>query len=125
MKGPLSGFRILDLSAVLSGPLATMWLADQGAEVFKVEPFQGDIVRYMGGGDSGISPVFLSANRGKKAISIDLKTESGVNVIRKIAGDVDVFVQNFRPGAIDRMGLGYDVISATNPGNPDRRLFKN
>jgi len=115
MTGPLSGFRILDLSAVLSGPLATMWLADQGAEVFKVEPFQGDIVRYMGGGDSGISPTFLSANRGKKAISIDLKTESGVNVIRKIAGDVDVFVQNFRPGAIDRMGLGYDVISAANP----------
>jgi crotonobetainyl-CoA:carnitine CoA-transferase CaiB-like acyl-CoA transferase len=116
MEGPLSGFKILDLSAVLSGPLATMWLADQGAEVFKVEPFQGDIVRYMGGGDSGISPTFLSANRGKKAISIDLKTEKGVDVIKKIAGDVDVFVQNFRPGAINRMGLGYNVISRINPG---------
>lgn len=116
MTGPLSGFRILDLSAVLSGPLATMWLADQGAEVIKVESFQGDIVRSMGGGDSGISPTFLSANRGKKAISIDLKTDTGVNVIKKIAEDVDVFVQNFRPGAIDRMGLGYDVIRAINPG---------
>ena len=115
MEGPLSGFKILDLSAVLSGPLATMWLADQGAEVFKVEPFHGDIVRYMGGGDSGISPSFLSANRGKKAISINLKTDKGTDVIRKIAAEVDVFVQNFRPGAIDRMGLGYDVISRINP----------
>lgn len=115
-QGPLSGFSILDLSAVLSGPLATMWLADQGAEVIKVEPFHGDIVRFMGGGDSGISPTFLSANRGKKAISINLKTEAGVNVIKKISEAVDVFVQNFRPGAIDRMGLGYKVISASNPG---------
>lgn len=73
MQGPLSGFKILDLSAVLSGPLATMWLADQGAEVIKVESFQGDIVRYMGGGSDGITPSFLSANRGKKALAIDLK----------------------------------------------------
>ncbi len=115
MQGPLSGFKILDLSAVLSGPLATMWLADQGAEVIKVESFQGDIVRHMGGGDNGISPVFISANRGKKAISIDLKTASGLEVIKKIAAGVDVFVQNFRPGAIDRMGLGYDVVSTINP----------
>ena len=70
MQGPLDGFKILDLSAVLSGPLATAWLADQGAEVTKVEPLQGDIVRHMGGGASDITPSFLNANRGKRSIAI-------------------------------------------------------
>jgi crotonobetainyl-CoA:carnitine CoA-transferase CaiB-like acyl-CoA transferase len=115
MQGPLDGFKILDLSAVLSGPLATMWLADQGAEVIKVEPFQGDIVRYMGGGKQGITPTFLSANRGKRAIAIDLKIPEGVALLKQLASDVDVMVQNFRPGAIERMGLGYAEIEAINP----------
>lgn len=115
MPGPLSGFKILDLSAVLSGPLATMWLADQGAEVLKVEPLHGDIVRYMGGGRDGVSPSFLSANRGKKAIAIDLKSEAGVELIKDIVTGFDVLVQNFRPGAIERMGLGYSVIHSINP----------
>ena len=115
MTGPLAGFRILDLSAVLSGPLATMFLCDQGAEVIKVEPFQGDIVRQMGGGQSGVSPSFLSANRGKKSVAIDLKTQEGVDLVKKIAATSDVFVQNFRPGAIERMGLGYDVIRTVKP----------
>ena len=113
--GPLSGFKVLDLSAVLSGPLATSTLCDQGAEVFKVESFQGDIVRAMGGGDKGITPSFTTANRGKKAIAIKLKTGQGVALLKRMAADVDVLVQNFRPGAIERMGLGYDVIKALNP----------
>ena len=116
MQGPLTGFKILDLSAVLSGPLATAWLADQGAEVIKVEPLQGDIVRHMGGGAKGITPSFLNANRGKKSIAIDLKTETGVQLVKKLATLADVLVQNFRPGAIERMGLGYDVIKSINPG---------
>ncbi len=115
MQGPLTGFKILDLSAVLSGPLGTMWLADQGADVIKVESFQGDIVRFMGGGKDGITPSFLSANRGKKAIAIDLKTDTGVDLIKEVVSEFDVVVQNFRPGAIERMGLGYDVIAAINP----------
>ncbi|MBV1932504.1 MAG: CoA transferase, partial [Porticoccaceae bacterium] len=115
MNGPLSGFRILDLSAVLSGPLATMFLCDQGAEVIKVEPFQGDIVRHMGGGQSGLSPSFLSANRGKKSIAVDLKTPQGVALVKQIAATSDVFVQNFRPGAVGRMGLGYEAIKAIKP----------
>ncbi|MEO2174194.1 MAG: CoA transferase, partial [bacterium] len=115
-QGPLTGFKVLDLSAVLSGPLATSTLCDQGAEVIKVESFQGDIVRFMGGGDKGITPSFTSANRGKKAISINLKTEAGVTLLKKISAEVDVFVQNFRPGAIERMGLGYEVIRQINPG---------
>ncbi|MDG1204619.1 MAG: CoA transferase [Pseudomonadales bacterium] len=113
MTGPLSGFKILDLSAVLSGPLATMWLADQGADVIKVEPFHGDIVRAMGGGD-GITPSFLSANRGKKGIAVDLKTPQGLELVIALAAKADVVVQNFRPGAIERMGLGYDDVVKVN-----------
>ena len=114
MTGPLDGFKILDLSAVLSGPLATMWLADQGANVIKVEPFHGDIVRAMGGGD-GITPSFLSANRGKKGIAVDLKTPQGLALVMRLAAEADVLVQNFRPGAIERMGLGYDTVTEVNP----------
>ena len=114
MTGPLAGFKILDLSAVLSGPLATMWLADQGADVIKVEPFHGDIVRAMGGGD-GITPSFLSANRGKKGIAVDLKTPQGLALVMRLAAEADVLVQNFRPGAIERMGLGYDTVTEVNP----------
>ena len=114
MTGPLDGFKILDLSAVLSGPLATMWLADQGANVIKVEPFHGDIVRAMGGGD-GITPSFLSANRGKKGIAVDLKTPQGLALVMRLAAEADVLVQNFRPGAIERMGLGYDAVTEVNP----------
>ncbi|MCZ6829810.1 MAG: CoA transferase [Gammaproteobacteria bacterium] len=115
MTGPLTGFRILDLSAVLSGPLATMWLADQGAEVIKVETAAGDIVRHMGSGKALMSPSFLSANRGKKSIVIDLKQPDGVALLKRLARDVDVMVQNFRPGAVERMGVGYDAIKEVNP----------
>lgn len=115
MNGPLSGFRILDLSAVLSGPLATMILCDQGAEVIKVEPLQGDIVRSMGGGESDVSASFVSANRGKKSIAVDLKTPQGLALVKQIATSSDVFVQNFRPGAVERMGLGYDHVKVLNP----------
>ena len=92
-----------------------MWLADQGAEVIKVESFQGDIVRFMGTGKLGMTPTFLSANRGKQAIAINLKTPEGVSLLKQLAADVDVMVQNFRPGAIERMGLGYTEIRAINP----------
>jgi crotonobetainyl-CoA:carnitine CoA-transferase CaiB-like acyl-CoA transferase len=112
MAGPLTGFRILDLSRVLSGPVATALLADQGADVIKVEPLGGDVVRAMGG--SGLTPGFLSANRGKRSIALDLHTDAGINVVKRLAQDADVFVQNFRPGAIEGMGLGVDVLRADN-----------
>lgn len=113
MSGPLTGFRILDLSRVLSGPVATTLLADQGAEVIKVEPHGGDVVRSMGGG--GVTTGFLAANRGKKSIAIDLHSETGIEVVKRLAESADVFVQNFRPGAIEGLGLGPDVIRAINP----------
>lgn len=115
MTGPLSGIKIIDLSSVISGPVATVLLADQGADVIKIEAPQGDIVRWMGTGADGLSPPFVTANRGKRSICIDLKTQAGVDIVKKLVADADVFIQNFRPGAIERMGLGYDVISAINP----------
>ena len=99
MSGPLSGFRILDLSRVLSGPVATVLLADQGADVIKVEPLAGDISRHMGGNKGGVTPGFLSANRGKRSIALDLKSDAGIDVVKRLAALADVFVQNFRPGA--------------------------
>ena len=115
MSGPLSGIKIIDLSSVISGPVATVLLADQGADVIKVEAPQGDIIRRMGLGKNNLSPGFVSANRGKRSICIDLKEPAGVAVVKKLIADADVFIQNFRPGAIERMGLSYDVISALNP----------
>ena len=115
MSGPLSGIKIIDLSSVISGPVATVLLADQGADVIKVEPPQGDIIRRMGLGKNNLSPAFVSANRGKRSICIDLKDPAGVAVVKKLIADADVFIQNFRPGAIERMGLSYDVLSVLNP----------
>ena len=115
MSGPLSGIKIIDLSSVISGPVATVLLADQGADVIKVEAPQGDIIRRMGLGKNNLSPGFVSANRGKRSICIDLKELAGVAIVKKLIADADVFIQNFRPGAIERMGLSYDVISALNP----------
>jgi crotonobetainyl-CoA:carnitine CoA-transferase CaiB-like acyl-CoA transferase len=113
MSGPLSGFKVLDMTRVLAGPAATVLLADQGAGVIKVEPLRGDVVRAMGGG--GVTPGFVTANRGKRSIALDLKSEAGIDVVKRLAQDADVFVQNFRPGAIDGMGLGEPVIRAINP----------
>ena len=113
MSGPLSGFQILDMSRVLSGPVATALLADQGADVIKVEPLAGDIIRAMSGAELG--PGFLTANRGKRSIALDLKSQAGISVVKRLARDADVFIQNFRPGAIEGMGLGPEVIREINP----------
>ena len=115
MSGPLSGIKIIDLSSVISGPVATVLLADQGADVIKVEAPQGDIVRRMGLGKNNLSPAFVSANRGKRSICIDLKEPKGLVVVKKLVAEADVFIQNFRPGAIERMGLSYDILSVLNP----------
>lgn len=115
MTGPLTGIKILDLSAVLSGPLAATWLCDQGADVIKVESFAGDIIRHTIKSESGLNANFISGNRGKRGIAIDLKNKAGINIVKRMVPDVDVVIQNFRPGAIERMGLGYDTLKAINP----------
>jgi crotonobetainyl-CoA:carnitine CoA-transferase CaiB-like acyl-CoA transferase len=108
----MAGIRVVDLTSMISGPVATMMLADQGADVIKVEPINGDLVRYMGPNREGLTSGFISANRSKRSLAVDLKTEQGMEVVRALIRTADVFVQNFRPGAIDRMGLGEEAVRA-------------
>lgn len=115
MAGPLSGFRILDLSAVISGPFGTMILADQGADVIKVEPTGGDFTRAAGNRMNGMSASFLNNNRNKRSIAVDLKAPGGIDLIKRLAKDADVMVQNFRPGVMERLGLGEDAIRQVRP----------
>lgn len=111
-QGPLSGIRIVDLSQVLSGPAATMLLADQGAEVIKVESPRGDITRKLGVSKGGMSTFYFNTNRGKRGISLDIKTPEGGEVVRRLIKTADVLVQNFRPGVMDKLGLGYAAVQA-------------
>src|SRR6478736_2501135 len=109
MPGPLAGVRVLDFTAVVSGPFATMFLADQGADVLKIEPIAGDTVRRSGGtvDKAGeFSALFISSNRGKRSLSIDMKSDAGREVLGKLIARTDVLVQNFRPGTWN--GLGSD-----------------
>ncbi len=116
MAGPLEGVRVIDLTSMLSGPVATMMLGDQGADVIKVEPPTGDLVRHMGrGGGDMLNPAFLSCNRSKRSLCLDLKTEKHKEILRKLIKTADVFVQNFRPGAIERMGFGYEDVREIRP----------
>ena len=116
MPGPLDGVRVLDLSAVVSGPLTAALLADQGAEVIKVErPGGGDIQRNVGSRRHGFSGSFHLLNRGKRSISLDLSDPDGVNIVHKLAASADVSLQNFRPGVADRLGVGYKDLARVNP----------
>ena len=116
MPGPLHGFRILDLSAVISGPYGTMILADQGADVIKVEPpGTGDFTRSAGNKSGGMSASFLNNNRNKRSIAVDLRHPDGVAVVKRLAATCDVIVQNFRPGVADRLGVGEAAIRAAAP----------
>lgn len=116
MAQPLEGIRILDLTWVLSGPFATMILSDLGAEVIKVErPEVGDIARGNGPIVKGLSTYFLSLNRGKKSITLNLASEQGRDIFLKLTDHVDVVVENFVPGTMSKLGLGYETISQRNP----------
>jgi crotonobetainyl-CoA:carnitine CoA-transferase CaiB-like acyl-CoA transferase len=118
MPGPLSGVRVLDLTGVVSGPFATMFLADQGADVLKIEPTGGDITRRSRAtiDKAGeFSALFISSNRGKRSLAIDVKSEAGREVLAKLVAQADVLVQNFRPGTMERLGLGADQLRARHP----------
>ncbi len=117
--GALAGLKILDLTSMVSGPVAAMILADQGARVIKVEPTAGEQMRHIGSKHNDVTPAFFSCNRGKESIALDLKSEAGKEILLKLAKDADVFIQNFRPGAIDRMGFGEEVLRSLN----DRLIY--
>ncbi len=114
--GPLAGIRVLDFTRVLAGPAASLALADLGAEVIKIEPpGSGDETRDFPPIREGESHYFLSVNRGKKSIVIDLKAPDGVALAKALAAKCDIVVENYRPGVMDRLGLGYEALSAVNP----------
>ena len=116
MSGPLDGVRVVDVTTMLSGPWATSILGDQGADVIKVEvPGKGDHVRSLGNRRGGMSSMFLNINRNKRSITLDVKKAGGRNLLLKIAATADVFVQNFRPGVVERLGIGYADIAKVNP----------
>ena len=116
MSGPLEGIRVLDLTWVLAGPFASMILGDLGAEVIKVErPPYGDAARTTGPIVNGESCYFFSINRGKKSVCLDLKAERGRELFLRLVGLSDVLMENFTPGTMDKLGLGYDVLQKHNP----------
>jgi crotonobetainyl-CoA:carnitine CoA-transferase CaiB-like acyl-CoA transferase len=116
MAGPLAGYRIVDLSAVISGPLATMVLADQGADVIKIEnPDGGDHTRAVSNRRGGFSASFLNNNRNKRSVALNLKDERGLEVLKRLIAGADVLVQNFRPGVVERMGLGEEQVRRIAP----------
>jgi crotonobetainyl-CoA:carnitine CoA-transferase CaiB-like acyl-CoA transferase len=113
VSGPLDGVRILDLSVALTGPYAVALLGDQGAEVIKVErPGMGDIGRWIGVSVNGMSALYQVCNRGKRSIAIDFHTGQGRDIVKRLAAEADVVVENFRPGVLDRAGLGYGDLAA-------------
>ena len=114
MPGALDGFRVIDFSQVIAGPLATRVLADQGADVIKVEPPAGDILRHMGG-VAGLSPTFATVNRSKRSLVLDLKKSGGVEALMRLVASADVFVQNSRPGTMERIGIGAKQLRERNP----------
>lgn len=115
-SGPLDGIKIIDLSTMISGPLAGMMLADQGAEVIKVEsPGMGDMMRHIGTQKNGMTGIYALHNRGKKSLVVDLKHDDGKAVLRKLIAESDVLIQNFRPGAMSRLGFGFDEVATINP----------
>ncbi|HMB46997.1 MAG TPA: CoA transferase, partial [Afifellaceae bacterium] len=116
MPGPLDGVRILDLTSMISGPTTTMILADQGADVIKVEnPSGGDHTRMVSTRRNGYTASFVNNNRNKRSLTLNLKDPRGVEIVKRLARDADVLVQNFRPGVVDRIGVGEAAIRAEAP----------
>ena len=118
MPGPLAGVKVIDLTAVLLGPFATQHLADMGADVIKVEPPEGDLLRLSGGSmgrDKNMGPIYMAANRNKRSLCLDLKKPRAVEILKGMIAKADLFIHNSRPAAIERLGLGYEDLKKVNP----------
>ncbi|WP_372801427.1 CaiB/BaiF CoA transferase family protein [Paracoccus seriniphilus] len=115
IKGPLDGLRVIDLTRVLSGPFCTMILGDLGADVIKIEPPKGDPVRAQGTMTEGHSGYFAGFNRNKRSVVLDLYSDAGKAVLRRLLAEADVLVENFRPGTLDKLGLGEAALKELNP----------
>src|SRR5690349_9752632 len=117
MAGPLTGTRVVDLTRALAGPYCTLLLGDMGADVIKIElPGSGDETRQWGPPFvEGESSYFMSVNRNKRSVTLDLKSRAGIDALKRLVASADVLVENFRPGTMDRLGLAYDAARALNP----------
>jgi crotonobetainyl-CoA:carnitine CoA-transferase CaiB-like acyl-CoA transferase len=112
---PLEGFRVVDLTANMAGPFCTQVLGDQGADVVKVEPISGDVIRGVGTSRGGISTYFANLNRNKRSLAVDIGTDAGREIVLRLVDGADVFVENYRAGAITAMGLGPEVLRERDP----------
>ena len=116
MSGPYEGIRVLELTSTVSGPFAGMMLADQGAEVIKVEPPGiGDLARFMGTTKDGMGAMFSTLNRNKKCICLDFKNEEDLSVLKELVSTTDVLIENYRPGIVKKLGIDYESLSQINP----------
>lgn len=116
MSGPLTGYKVLDLSMILFGPFAGQILGDMGADVIKIEPPEGDYMRYVGPGrNPGMGPVHLVANRNKRCMVLNLQTDEGKQILRHLVEDADIILHNMRPKPAAKLGLTYEELSAVNP----------
>src|SRR6185437_5357677 len=116
MPGPLDGIRVIDLTAAVLGPVATQMLGDLGAEIIKIEPPEGEMMRGIGPArHPGMAAYFLVVNRNKKSVVLDLKKPAAQQALLRLAETADVLVHNMRPGAAERLGIGYEAVSARNP----------
>jgi crotonobetainyl-CoA:carnitine CoA-transferase CaiB-like acyl-CoA transferase len=116
MAGPLDGYRVLELTSTVSGPMAAMVLADQGADVIKIEPpLLGDTARYMGSSRAGMGAMFAVLNRNKRSLALDLKTEPDLRIFLQLVVSADVVLENYRPGVVKKLGIDYESLTKVNP----------
>ncbi|MFK3974628.1 CaiB/BaiF CoA transferase family protein [Pseudomonas sp. NPDC087358] len=116
MQGPLSSLKVLDFSTLLPGPFASLLLADMGAEVLRIEsPTRLDLLRVLPPHDHGVSAAHAYLNRNKRSLALDLKQPQALEVVKRLVADYDIVLEQFRPGVMDRLGIGYDVLKAINP----------
>ena len=117
MAGALKGLRIVDMTAVVLGPYAMQLLGDQGADIVKVEPPEGETLRYIGPSrvNPGMGPLHLGVNRSKRSLALDLKSEAGQGIFRRLIESADVLLEEFRPGKLAKLGFGYEQAREINP----------
>src|ERR1700752_2119310 len=115
-SGPLTGVRVVDLTAMVMGPYCTQIMADMGADVIKIEPPEGDNTRYISVAPApGLSGVFVNVNRGKRSVALDLRSDAGRTALRALVARADVFIHSMRAKAIAKLGFGYEDVAAVNP----------
>ena len=116
MHGPLSSLKVLDFSTLLPGPFASLLLADMGAEVLRIEsPTRPDLLRELPPHDHGVSASHAYLNRNKRSLALDLKQPAAIEVVKRLVADYDIVLEQFRPGVMDRLGIGYEALKAINP----------